>query len=695
MKELVTLEREDDKAKFKQAVEVFRLGQLQLRKAQACHGDEAIAEYEICAQTFAEAIALRPNHAQYYQARGRCFIAMHQYQRALADFSMCVRLDPSSARHFGQRGQCYRRLGRVEEALHDYDEALRLENSKHLKDPGEGRQAAEYHYERALVHVDLEQYDKAIEGLGHALEKRLATAFKAYFHRGICYRKVGQLKSSIENLRQAVALDPGNAEAHNHLGLSHIEGGEFELARKCFASAVDIDPCGRYLNNRGLASYHLQRYEEAAEDFQAALESEHSNASIHFNLGNARYRLGQHREALTDYGEAIRLEPRNATYLHHKGLAYQGCGEVKQAIEMYEEALRQDAGHHASRFHLGVMCYTDGQFERALQAFNGGVPADGALHEARGLVYRDMEEYQKSLKDFNAVIALEPTVGRHYYNRGVVYHRMGNQDDAIENLSKAIELGNLAEAKAEVYSERGLAYRALGNMAQAVIDLTVAVDTDCTETTYLSNRAQCLFEQGLFDRAEADLSRALNICHVDAELLYRRGITRYAQQRYAETIADLRAALKYDLASSYEAESFYYLGVSYANLGKHTLAAPALDQAVARAPTRPHYLHERAKNYQSIGEHDNALKDFCRVIDLQPTNARAVFRRAFSFKALGMYEEAAEDFEAAKEFAPNDPRMVVNYRQVYSVKCISLGPFGHEDPVPGTLVPDSTNLGFG
>lgn len=91
-------------------------------------------------------------------------------------------------------------------------------------------------------------------------------------------------------------------------------------------------------------------------------------------------------------------------------------------------------------------------------------------------------------------------------------------------------------------------------------------------------------------------------------------------------------------------------------------------------------MHERAKSLQIVGEHKRALDDFSKVIDMQPTNARAMFRRAFSFKAEGLYEAAAEDFEAAKEFAPDDPRLVINYRKVYDVACISLGPCGHEDP---------------
>ncbi|CAE7275041.1 TTC6 [Symbiodinium pilosum] len=682
MKEHGGHEKEDEKVKQKQAAELFRQGQQQLRKAQAAVGDQAVVEYDACAQLFTEAISLRPHHAQYYQARGRCYIAVQQYLRALGDFVVCCRIEPGIARHFAHRGQCFRRLGRVEEALKDYDEALRLERIKAEKDPSEThqRQAAEYYFERALVHIDLEQYDKAIEGFSQALDKRLAAPYKAFFHRGICYRRVGQIAESIQNLKEAINLDTTSADAHNHLGLSHIQEQNFEEARKCFANAVELDACARYLNNRGLASYHLEEYTDAAVDFTAALDAEPDNASVLFNRGNAYFQLGQHQEALDDYAEAIRLEPDNATYLHHKGLAYQGCGEVREAIACYEEALRRDPGHHPSRFHLGIMCHADGQYDRALEAFNGGVPPDEALHEARGLVYRDMGDYQTALVDFDAVIDLEPQRGRHYYNRGVVYHRMGREQDAIEDLSRAIDLGS---TEAAVFSERGLAWRSFGNMAQAVIDLTAAIEADGTQTLYLSNRAQCLFEQGLYDRAEADLSRALQIDGRDAELLYRRGITRYAQRHYAESIADLKAALAQGPIPGHEAEVYYHLGVSYANLGKHQLAVPVYDQAISLAKgDRPHYLHERAKSLQIIGEHKRALDDFSRVIDLQPTNARAMFRRAFSFKAESMYEEAAEDFEAAKEFAPDDPRLVINYRKVYDVACISLGPCGHEVAVP-------------
>jgi len=667
-------EKDEEKNRMKQAAELFKQGQAHLKKAQGLPSEQAAPEYTACAQIFSDAIALRPQHVQSFQLRGRCFMALEQHQRALDDFAMCIRLDPDTARHYALRGLCYRRLERVRPALNDYNDALKRD-----------KEAAEYHYERALVYIDLEMYDDAIAGFGQALDKRIGQPYKAHLHRGICHRRVGKVAESIENLKQAINIDPTKADAHNHLGLSYVEQESFQEAKRCFASAIEHRPCPRYYNNRGLACYHIaasggpaNQYEEALQDFSSALELEPKNVSFSFNRGNALFQLGRFTEALDDYSHASGLDCENATYLHHKGLALQGCGEVHKAIDMYKEALKRDEEHHASRFHLGLMYHVDGQYELALEALNHGLPEDEALHEARGLVYRDMGDLDMALADFSAVIELESEQGQHRYNRGVVYHRMGREEDAIDDLTRAIELGSTGAA---VYSERGLAWRALGNMAQATNDLTAAIEVDCTPS-YLSHRAQCLFEQGLYDLAEADLSRALQLDGSDPGLLYKRGITCYAQRRYAEAIADLKAALQDEPPKGHEGDIYYHLGVSYSNLGKHHLAVPCYDQALEQSPEKPHYYHERAKSLQAIGDHDRALKDFTLVIEMQPTNARAMFRRAFSFKAQGNYVDAAEDFEAAKEFAPDDPRLVVNYRKAWGIQAISLGPCGHEDPHP-------------
>ncbi|CEL99774.1 unnamed protein product [Vitrella brassicaformis CCMP3155] len=730
---------DDGKVKARQAADLVKAAQTLIKKAQNQ------ADFEHIISILTDAITLRPNRAAYYFTRGRCFISMGQFQRALFDFSMAIRLESTVAKYYGSRGYCFRKLGRIQEALKDYNDAVRYE-----------KENPEYYFSRALVYFDLEDFQTAINDFSQALDKRLSAPFKAFFHRGMCYRRVKRLDESLKDLKHALSLDNSHAEAHNQLGLSLCEAKDYQTASSEFTSALellhetqpsDVALTAKYHSNRGLALDKMGQHHLALDDFTAAIERDDTEPHYFFNRGNCQYALKAFDAAIEDYSAAVKLDPKKAVYWHHIGLGYQALEQIERAIQYFQKALEKDTAHHPSRFHMGLMYHRGKEYDKALEAF-AEVPATEALYEARGKVYCDMntqDAYQKAYDDFHLAISVKPLNALHYYNRGTVLHLMKRHQDALQDFNKALILGEggqlpteepaerdeRAEAVEEerererapsvvakedkdkekekerekvptlsnrelarIYSDRGLAWRALGNLPQAVEDLTVAVakcgplvSEDGTPpspevTEYLATRAQCFFEQGLYDRGEMDLTTALGVSPSDPHLSYKRGLTRYAQgeHRYVHVIMDLKRAIANNLAAPHQADLYYHMGLAYANLGKHPLAVPCFDAAVKRSGDKPHYMHERAKSLQVVGDHLHALEDFTRVLEVQPRNARALFRRAFSYKALKAYEEAADDFESAKEYEPSDPRLVVNYRQVHHVRCIVLGPAGHEDP---------------
>ena len=79
-----------------------------------------------------------------------------------------------------------------------------------------------------------------------------------------------------------------------------------------------------------------------------------------------------------------------------------------------------------------------------------------------------------------------------------------------------------------------------------------------------------------------------------------------------------------------------------------------------------------------IEDHESALSDFGQVIKMNPKNAHAHFRRAFSYKAVKNFTLATEDFEQAKKLDPTNPKMVVNYKQLKGITCITLCKPGEE-----------------
>ena len=89
-------------------------------------------------------------------------------------------------------------------------------------------------------------------------------------------------------------------------------------------------------------------------------------------------------------------------------------------------------------------------------------------------------------------------------------------------------------------------------------------------------------------------------------------------------------------------------------------------------------MHERAKAYLLTGEFELALKDYTQVIKYQPNNSHAYFGRAFTHKALKDFYHAAEDFDKARELEPANPKLIVNYKQVYEIRFIKIAEPGEE-----------------
>jgi tetratricopeptide (TPR) repeat protein len=118
--------------------------------------------------------------------------------------------------------------------------------------------------------------------------------YQARFNKGVCLRRLGRLEESIEDLKQAVALQAEKASAHNNLGLSYFEKEDFEDAINEFSTAIKLDPHPFHYNNRGLANYHMGLLEDAKKDYDEAIKGNPDDALVYFNRGNVYLNQGQY-----------------------------------------------------------------------------------------------------------------------------------------------------------------------------------------------------------------------------------------------------------------------------------------------------------------------------------------------------------------------------------------------------------------
>jgi tetratricopeptide (TPR) repeat protein len=168
-----------------------------------------------------------------------------------------------------------------------------------------------------------------LEAAHAALQRALALygdgareAVRAHHYLGVLERQRGRPERAMEQFRQALAIEPGDALVHSEVALSLAAAGDDEAARRAFETALALEP-------------------------QAAV--------IHSNYGNHLFRRGELEPALARYREAVRLDPDFSAAYNNLGSAYFRLGKAELAIAAYSEALRLNPGLDEARRNLQVV----------------------------------------------------------------------------------------------------------------------------------------------------------------------------------------------------------------------------------------------------------------------------------------------------------------------------------------------------
>jgi lipoprotein NlpI len=95
------------------------------------------------------------------------------------------------------------------------------------------------------------------------------------FQRGMLYDSVGLSSLARYDFMQALELKPDMAEAHNSIGIHHIQQMDFIMAYESFDSTLDINPDYEFaILNRGIALYYGGRAELALTDLNRFYEKD-------------------------------------------------------------------------------------------------------------------------------------------------------------------------------------------------------------------------------------------------------------------------------------------------------------------------------------------------------------------------------------------------------------------------------------
>jgi Flp pilus assembly protein TadD len=254
-----------------------------------------------------EAALLQPSDPLIQHDLGLACLEIGLVPEAIAAFQRAVANNPRYADAYFRLGIALEKLGDVRSAIVAYHRATELLPT-----------LTEAWYRAGALVYTMGHRDEAIG----CFQRAAKSGAKTRFGRLGAARALLTQDRDVEAervLQQALALDPGNALAHDLLGNLLAEAGRFEEARECFTRAVAIAPlmAGSY--------YDLVRCRPVtmADDgliarMQAALATPGLEVAhrmrVHLALGKAADDLGDHARAMQHFDAADALREGSAAF---------------------------------------------------------------------------------------------------------------------------------------------------------------------------------------------------------------------------------------------------------------------------------------------------------------------------------------------------------------------------------------------
>ncbi len=170
----------------------------------------------------------------------------------------------------------------------------------------------------------------------------------------------------------------------------------------------------------------------------------HPAADSYFELGVLYKENNMANDAENSLKTAITYNPRHRMALYELGTLKQKAGDFQGGLSFLKKSLeiKDDA---ETLFGLGVCTFKMGDISQAESYFSKSLvknPNKYATYNNLGMLYEKKGEFEKSIAMLSAGIKLYPanTVG--YYNLAIVCDKTGNFGNALNNYTKAAQLGH-------------------------------------------------------------------------------------------------------------------------------------------------------------------------------------------------------------------------------------------------------------
>lgn len=286
-------------------------------------------EYDAALDSYTKALKLSPSGPQshvYFSNRAAALLSMKRFDQAILDSERALSLQPTYGKAHARLGLAHFLLGDYRHAMEAYTVALKYEpdnkSSKSYLEKAAKKLAASQPEDGVSTpnvssYSVVSEWDKSNSKEGNRVRTSRRTSGSGAASENPHTSSTPKMsKKSSKTPKIPTGKESEEAEQQKTRGNLFMANRQYDEAFEAYSMSIDLSPAGPqshvYYSNRAAALCYLERYLEAADDSQQALQLKPTYGKAHARSGLARFFLHDYEGAISAYTAALKYDPDNA-----------------------------------------------------------------------------------------------------------------------------------------------------------------------------------------------------------------------------------------------------------------------------------------------------------------------------------------------------------------------------------------------
>jgi tetratricopeptide (TPR) repeat protein len=247
-------------------------------------------------------------------------------------------------------------------------------------------------------------------------------------------------QQDISELLDQVKKHPDQPEALYMLAQAYLQSGNVDEARSTVAQLDQLKSDDyRTLAGAGVLFARDHLYDDAIQQFKAALKVNPDSDDAKFDLANALFRKGLYSQALDAAQQVSEQERKDDSWLALLADIYAHLGETTRATQMDRSAIDRNPENDQNYLSLAMLQFRENDVAAAKRTLLQGqtrMPASGEILWGLGLASVMEGDTARATRQFEHAVDLLPEWAGSYSMLGVFYYQTGQINRAKEVLDR-------------------------------------------------------------------------------------------------------------------------------------------------------------------------------------------------------------------------------------------------------------------